>query len=93
MEEFLLVLPGNADSRIRHRDPEKEGLPLFPQDLGGKEDVPLVGEFHRIAQKIVQNLKKPHGISPKVFGNPGIQMHLDEEIFFLRQSVEHGGGI
>ncbi len=66
---------------------------FFPQNLGRKKDISLGGELYGVAQKIVQNLEKPHAVSLKFPGNLGIQMHLNKEILFFRYAVEHHGGI
>ena len=73
LKECALPLFGNANARIFHAEfHQRAGLRLAIDhalrikvffEIRGNEDLPFVGEFHRIAQKIEQDLTQARNIA------------------------------
>ena len=61
----------HADTRIAHRNRQREGARGALQDIGGQRDLSRFGELDRIAYEVQQHLPQPQGIAHQQAVNAG----------------------
>ena len=74
-EDALQVLLGNADAGVYHLQARHLAAEVQPQN-----DVAVVGEAHRIAQQVEQDLAQPLGVSADVLGHPALGLQLKAQV-------------
>ena len=91
IEDYLLLLPGNADPGIRHRKPQREIMIMSCFHLNFQRDFALVREFDGVPNQVHEDLAQSAGVSSHGFGHVGSDFAQQLQPLFVgsyRQSFQ-----
>ena len=95
-----LLLAGNADPRIFHLEAQVHSAAFQRRNIDPQGDTTILGEFHRIAGEIPEDLPQAGAISLNPVGQLAIQIEIEIEPLLLGkqlgqrlQIVQEGGEV